>query len=437
MVTTSEEEIAMFDATADDHQDLTVAAEPDAPWVHPSILKVERLADVTRYTIYVERGAVSDFEGEIEKLNKLIRRHGSVITIVERSTVETTDWLGRVRTNFHYVIDAPAVAGEKAKLAGTFELAEDDVSIYTVVLPGYESHQIEPFKARWQECDHCHADRKRHASFVCEREDGEFVLIGRNCSRAYLGISPADLLARAAVAKMIEGKEEGEEGFFGHRATMFNVEGMVREAYRVAKHLGGYSKETRSLFEDHMAALRGAKDDGYPWKHAKIREEYEGKPIPEINLVDFADYVETATGEFGENLRIALSCEYAKLKRKGIIIAGAGLYVGRALKRERDAATQAALPTAKHVDAPVGRRVDFVAAVIKTRPYESMYGAGMMIQMRAADGSNAIQFTSGENTPEAGKTYAVRGTIKKHDKDRLTGEPQTTLTRCAFKEILV
>lgn len=437
MVTTSEEEIAMFDAAAEDHEIPAVEAEADAPWVHPSILKIERLTDVTRYTIYVERGAVSDFEAEIEKLNKLIRRHGSAITIVERSIVETKDWLDRRRDNFHYVIDAPAVAGEKAKLAGTFELAEDNESIYTVVLPGYEEAQIAAFKPRWQECDHCHADRKRHASFVCEREDGTFVVIGRNCSRAYLGISPADLLARAAVARMIEGKDEDEEGFFGFRTSMFNVEEKVREAYRVAKHLGGYSKETRSLFEDHMRALRGAKDDGYPWKYAKIREEYEGKPIPEINLVDFADYVESATGDFGENLRIALGCEYAKLKRAGIVIAGTGLYVGRALKRERDAAARADLPTAKHIEAPIGKRVDLVATVIKTRPYESMYGAGMMIQMRAADGSNAIQFTSGENTPEAGKTYAIRGTIKKHDKDKRTGEPQTMLSRCIFKEVLV
>jgi hypothetical protein len=433
-MTPSTEDIAMNALATIDTPE--IEATDLEPWVHPYILGVEHLGAVDRYTLYVERQAEREFLDEIKKLNKLIKRHGTEITIVDRQFSESTDWLGRIQTKLRYVFDAPAVAGEKAKLAGTFELAEDGVQIYTTTVPGYSEDQIAPFKARWQECDHCGYDRKRHASFVCEREDGEFVLIGRNCSRAYLGLSPADLLARAAVAKLIEGNQGDEEGFFGFStASKFHVESKVREAYRVAKHLGGYSKGARELFYQHMAALRGAQDERGSRRFANIRREYEGKPIPEINLAAFAEYIRTARDDYGANLRTALSMEYAKTKRIGTVVSGVGMFVGDTMKRAVETKAMGYIAPAKLLDGPDGARVDFVTKVLKVFPYEGRFGAGKAVIMRSVDGSNCIHFTTGEFTPEAGSTYAVRATIKKHGQERGGTDPQTVVTRATYKAV--
>jgi hypothetical protein len=162
-------------------------------------------------------------------------------------------------------IESPAVAGKKAKLIGAFEAAEDGESVYRHALNGATEADIEPFLARWQDCDHCGFKRDRRASFVCETEDGQRVVIGRQCSRDFLGLDAAELLAREAIRKSLSaGGEDEEESSGGWGTRYIHVPSLVLKAYLVAKRLGGYSRDTSDVFRDHVAALEGARDFGAP-----------------------------------------------------------------------------------------------------------------------------------------------------------------------------
>lgn len=411
---------------------------PTQAWTNPRIGAKESFDKFDRYTITADYDARADVHIEIAKVNKLIKRHGGEVRIVGEEIIEKAGYVpGRVVRKVIFTIEAPAVAGEKAKLAGAFELAEDGVSIYTAVVKPYTEEQVAPFKDRWQECDHCGYDRKRHASFVCEKLDGTFTLIGRNCSKAFLGLSPAELLARAAVAKVLDNAGDADEDGWGGGggSNLIYMETLVDRAYRVALHLGGYSRYIKDKFLQHMWALGGAKDHYPDTTNRDIRREYEGKYTEKLNLVAFADYIDRATGDFGENLRVAFSCEYVKPKRVGLIIAGVGMFVGRALKLVEEAKNAKLKPPAKLLAGAEKDRVDFVAEVTKTIPFENDFGGGIMIIMMGADGENVIHYATGENTPDAGKRYAVRGTIKKQGTARFDGQPQTTITRATYKEV--
>jgi hypothetical protein len=427
-------------AGADDRH---VDEEFDAgPWRHPRVSEVVDLdAGRQRFSILCDDGQDREIKALVAKLNKKLGKWGQTITIVADETKVKDHWFKKTWdgkpvqiTQVLLTIEAPTVSGKKAKLIGSFEGAEDGVSVYRHALNGATEADLEPFLPRWQECDHCGLKRHRQSSFLCETLDGARVVIGRQCSRDYLGLEASELLAREAVRKALAagGDEEYDEDRPRGGGSYIHVETVVRAAFRVAKRYGGYSKDTSERFRletDSLLGMRGKEHD----QNRAAYKEFEAKHPPgDLDLEDFARYVKSATGDFGENLNTALACEYAKAKRKNLIVAGAGLYVGRTLKRAAEKAEQADQPPAKHLEGVEKQRVDFTGTVERCFTKDGIYGITTIISILADDGSRCVHYSTGEAKPEAGKHYAIRGTIKRQGKNNRTGEPETVLARATY-----
>lgn len=443
----------------------------DYVWKNPRISERTDLENGRQvYTVLCDDGQEHELKALILKLNKKLKKWDQTIEVVEEKEVLKEHWLrghfvGRevtddersrgVKQKFDYnigrvaqrgfvrqvllTIESPAVAGKKTKLIGSFELAEDGVEVYRHALNGASQADIEPFIARWRDCDHCGYVRNRRASFVCEDVDGNRSIIGRQCSRDFLGLDAAELLAREAIRKVLSnGGEEDEDRVGGGGTYYIHVETLVQRAYLVAKRMGGYSKDQRDTFLQHLAALEGAKDydKRYP-TYENLRNEYKAwvvkaKPEP-LDFLQFADYVFAVTSDFGHNLQVAFSMEWAKPKRRTLLAAGVGLYIGRLLKQEREKTAQEQLP-AKHLDAAEGKRVDFNGKVEKTIPLTSDFGLKTLVAIVCPDGSRCVHFCTSEVVPEAGKTYAIRATVKKHATNKRFGTPETTITRAVYTD---
>lgn len=438
--------------------------QPDYVWKNPRISERTDLENGRQvYSILCDDGQEVDLKALIAKLNKKLGKWGQTINIVSEEVSFKTHWLrkGAWKVSDNEVsetpsaiarregygdrqmqvrqvlltIDSPAVAGKKTKLIGSFELAEDGVNVYRHALNGATSTDIEPFLARWRDCDHCRFKRSRKSSFICEDEQGRRAVIGRQCSRDFLGLDAAELLAREAIRKTLSaGGEDDEDERISFGIRYIHVETFVQRAYLVAKRLGGYSREMREEFLDHLAALEGAKDYGRDRHYTDLRAGYvewmqKAKPEP-LDFHAFADYIFGATGDFGENLRIAFSCEWAKPKRRTLLAAGVGLYIGRLLKQAK-ATVVDTRPPAKHLDAAEGKRVDFVGTVERTIPLPSDFGIKTLIAILAPDGSRCVHYCTSEVQPEAGKRYAIRATIKRHE-NRSNFGPQTVITRAVY-----
>ncbi|AFU88103.1 hypothetical protein CcrColossus_gp233 [Caulobacter phage CcrColossus] len=420
------------------------------------------------YTILCDDGQEEEIKALILKLNKKLKKWDQTINILAEDEVIKEHWLrghhvgaevtdaerssdqkmkfdyninsiayrGKVRQVL-LTIDSPAVAGKKTKVIGSFELAEDGVEVYRHALNGASQADIEPFISRWRDCDHCGYVRNRRASFVCEDAEGNRSIIGRQCSRDFLGLDAAELLAREAIRKVLSnGGEEDEDRVGGGGPVYIHVETLVQRAYLVAKRMGGYSKDQRDTFLDHLAALEGARDYGRSDHYATLRAEYKewvakAKPEP-LNFMKFADYVFSASGDFGHNLQIAFSLEWAKQKRRTLLAAGVGLYIGRLLKLEKEKAAQDRLP-AKHLDAVEGKRVDFNGTVERTIPLSSDYGLKTLVSIVCPDGSRCVHFCTSHVVPEAGKTYAIRATVKEHKTNKRFGTPETVISRAIYE----
>lgn len=448
----SAEDISDYERASDNYQK---GLDADGqPLRHPRLGEVEHLEGFDRYTVTVDAECEGDVLAVVKKLNNMVKRHGGEVRVTAADRISVPHSWRKVRDRdtgrkvplmvdqIVMTIEAPAVAGERAKLVGSFELAEDNVSIYHNTVPGFSGADMEPFAGRWQECDHCGKRRARHASFVCEQADGTRVLIGRQCSMAYLGLSPSDLLARASIARELDGEGGDEDGMSFGRSLGMHVETVMLRAYRVAKHFGGYSRHIREDFYQHMDALAGRKDERGDYTYANLRRMYAEKPpIEPMDLEAFADWLwERRNDEFVSKLNIIFSCEYVKPKRFALLVAGVGSYIGRLIRtadeRAADAAKKAAMPAPKHVDAEVGKRFDAEGVVLRTAPFSNDFGGGVVIAIRCDDGSNLLHWYSAcRNPPSKDDRVKLRATVKKHGVDQRSGEPQTVITRAKYEVV--
>lgn len=403
------------------------------------------------FTLVVDDGAEKGIREAVAKMDRKVKRWGGEVKIIAEDEQFVEHWLkkrgpdGKIKMVRQLVltIETPALLGtSRTKLVGTFELAEDGVEVYRHALGDADPAILEPYLIdnRWKGCDHCGYNRDRHSTFLCELEDGSLKLVGRQCSQDYLGLEPADILARDAIYRTIVGKTDEEDGGWGGSWTnTFHVESLVRRAYRVCKRHGGYSRDASDKIFNDIAALEGAVDFGRSTHYRDIRAFYKALPEPEpLDLIDLAEFVEKMDGDYGQNVRIAFGCEYAKMKRRRIVVSGVGVYVGKLATRkqrlEQEARDAASRPAAKHLDGKVGDRLTIVAKVDRTNPFNNNFGGGVVVSMTTADGAKLVHFSTLAFTPEVGKTYAVKATIKDHAKNRINGSPETIVTRCAYTE---
>lgn len=435
------------DAAADD------AGDEVRNWRHPRLGDAEAVSEgVIRFDLTCDDRAEVDVRKSIDKLNRRMKKWGGEVKITAEQEVFKDHWArkrdiaGRIIQIRQVIltVEAPALAGtERTKLVGSFEMAEDGVEVYRHALGDADPAILEPYLKddRWRGCDHCGFNRHRKATFLCEMADGSLKLVGRQCSRDFLGLDPGDILARNTIYRELAGLagDEESEGAWGSFPTMFHVPGFVEVAYRVAKRFGGYNGEVANQMLTHIAALQGAADFGRSTTMKDIRADYARLPEPEpLNLVDLVDFVDRLKGGYGQNVRTAFSCEFAKFKRRRLVLSGVGVYVGNLITRAqaaREAAEKAARrPAPKHLTGALKERLTFRAEVDRCSPFNSQFGPGLAVAMTAEDGSKVVHFATGDVKAEKGKTYTVKATIKAHETDRQSGGPQTVVSRAVYTE---
>lgn len=430
-----------------------VVDTPVETWRHPRLGDIEALdSGVVRFDLTCDDRAESDVRKAVEKLSRRLKKWGGEVKITAEREVFKEHWSRRKLPNGEprmvrqviLTVEAPALAGTaRTKLVGSFELAEDGVEVYRHALGDADPAILEPYLKdnRWRGCDHCGFNRHRKATFLCEMEDGSLKLVGRQCSRDFLGLEPGDILARSTIYRELAGLagDEDSEGAWGSFPSMFHVESYVRTAYLVAKRYGGYNRELAFDMMQDVAALEGAVDFGRSTTYQDIRDRYAALPAPEpLDLQALCDFVDAMDGDYGRNVQIAFACEYAKLKRRRLVMSAVGVYVGKVLtqaQRAREAAEREARMPARHLAGAVKDRVTFRAVIDRCTPYTSQFGYGLVIAMTGEDGARVVHFSTSDVKPEVGKTYAVKATIKAHETDRRSDAPQTVVTRAVYTEV--
>lgn len=280
-------------------------------------------------------------------------------------------------------------------------------------------------------CDHCGTTRKRTDTFLLRTPEGAIKQIGRNCLADFL--RSADIEIAVSLWTLIEELHAASSG-----DDSFDGEG------------GGYWVQATSTAEFLAAACACVRLDGFrpasfdnptkaaaawlsgpaprdpdalaSWKAAQPTKEDAAKAI----LVRAWAIANTELGDYSHNLRIACSLDVVGHRSPGILASAVVAY-DRAMGAEATRALRAIAKPSEY-QGTVGKREAWKLTVTKVVSWDGQYGTTHMHLMSDENG-NVFKWASSSARLDEGKTFTVRGTVKKHEEYK--GTKQTTLSRCA------
>ena len=308
------------------------------------------------------------------------------------------------------------------------------------------------FRSRGPACDHCKVKRRRGDTFVLKHEDGRVMQVGSTCIADFLGSDDAGKLAAQAsyfgmASDMAEGGC-GDEGFGGGNSGSGEVDLLSFLAYAAwaVRKVGWVSRTAaREKGEDDNATA----DHAWRWltdKEAAKKAEVEIADEDSALAASAAGWAEQLSdaaidadsGDYLHNLRAVARTGLASKKRAGIAASMIVAYqreVAKAREAADRAAARALLPLADSHVGEVKKRGTWDVVLVFVTGYESRYGYTTVLRFEVEATGQTITWKasdSGVTRADAGKRYALTGTVKKHDVYR--EQKQTLVTRCKLVE---
>lgn len=382
-------------------------------------------------------------EAEISRLNKRAAKLGVGSIILNIQGYETVTKLHKpTGIEYQQIYVLVELQGVSPKLAGwtlvaaveRLESGENQVRS----VPGQECPTF--FRNANVSCDHCGTSRRRKEIFVLRHESGEYKQVGRQCIADFLGGKTPEAILGAAemlwAAEACCGEADDFEycgGGRGDRST--NTELFLSATAICIRKLGWVSKK---VAEDRAIASTGSDVLRLLYQHDKYTTEW----IKENELVIQDRDCELAAKAlaWGKSLpvdgddylyNLGVACRNVAVFPKSVGIM-ASLLSAYGREMDRQAGIEAkrvenAKIERKHVGQP-GKRETFTLTVKGMRQFPGDYGVKTLVRFEDADRNIYTWWASGDPAwLEEGQTYAVVGTVKKHEDYK--GIPQTVLQR--------
>lgn len=336
---------------------------------------------------------------------------------VERHTVAAVDFTvecdGLIKAN-GWTVCAKIEHGEKGNIVTGFGNRAIRPEWYTVA----------------PNCDHCHVNRFRSVTFICENEAGEIRQVGRTCLKDYTGISPSTAAMWAEVQDLVDTGFDCTTDEWAERksAQMYEVSTVLAHAYDLIKEFGyrksDESMSTREKIGDRLRSGARPSDEGL--KNATVYIRW----LSDLDAAIKEEKTIATVGDIERNcIPLALS-GFAKMSHVGrlaYIPIAHKRYLERVEQEEaKEAARKAAAETSAYVGGIGERLLVKLATAELITSWDGMYGTTWLYRFTDESGNVFIWYASRPCEAEGGTT--IKATVKDH-KER-DGVKQTILTRC-------
>lgn len=364
------------------------------------------------------------------------------------SDPQTGEFLKETVVSIFYPI---LVKGETPKYAGWTLVAalqhiaangENEAAMFIRTVPG------QALPADWrhadQKCDHCQAIRRRLETFVVKHEDGTLKQVGRQCIADFLGhqdperyaqmaewlLSASDIMTEAEDEDGEMGSGRGDrtvwlETYLGFVAMTIRNHGWLSRT-KARELADTHARSATADIAFHAMTERPSKQNPHPPKPEEQDHDLVKKAIEWLRT-DLAK--RSDLNDYQHNLTVI--CTRDVVISKGFGVAASLL---PAYQREMGFVSERKLRFEQEKNSvhfgEAGKREVFDLTVTKIIPSQSDFGATFIHKFVDAKGNIATWFSTGRQL-EIGKTYKIKGTVKKFDEFR--GVKQTVLTRCSVE----
>ena len=302
-------------------------------------------------------------------------------------------------------------------------------------------------------CDHCHAARRRSDTFVVRDREGKLSQVGRQCLQAYTGL--ADPLALCSTAEILfslsELLSDSEDDDFGG--------GCATDRYVTIAHFLPYVacsiRESGWLSRSDATAqgCRSASTCDMAFSHGVYATpQTKDRYVPvekDFNLASaviefcesyFAERDVDGLTDYENSLRVAMASGIAHPKFAGLVASSIQFYKRDLERRARRESWQKMVECSKF-QGTVGERLVFEGLkVLSHHERGNDFGVTHIYSLVDESGNAFVYFASRDMSFEVGQVVALNATVKKHEtrvprlKDGTTGAAyaQTVITRCSL-----
>jgi len=335
-------------------------------------------------------------------------------------------------------LSAPTLKLAGWSFVGRIEHLKTDDGVANLIYNAPGTEVPIKYREREQLCDHCKVNRYRKDTFIVQHDNGETKQVGSTCLSDFLGVDASRFLAWASLIQVFTGslddKWNNESGGRQSRAyPLWQILDVAAASYMDR----GYVSRDKAYETDSMATAdvissyltaktdkeRNALITPCPSEEWKIKGKNLAKEAEEFVLElatrDFADL----DNDYLCNLAVVGKAGFCPWKAVGIL--GSAIVAVERDKERRN--KNAENLNSKHQGVIKHRIVVEDATVILARPFEGMYGSGIIYRFRA-DGNLYTWFASNHNTSlDVDDVVSFVATVKKHDTDKYAGGAEVTI----------
>lgn len=293
-------------------------------------------------------------------------------------------------------------------------------------------------------CDHCKTKRARKTTFVLRDTYGNFIRIGRNCLKDYLGLT--DLEGALGIWSLVKDLNDldwtGDTDVKWSGPTASHVVDFVAAAFRAVELHGWAKSSAERSTADQAAWAVGPRPSHHPeyskeWDTAQPTDDHVKQALEAIAWITTV----TTRNEYEYNLQTAVKPGVVLAKTQGLI---ASLTVAHKRYLDREASNKLALEASnksKHCG-NVGCRYARRLVVTKTHESHGEFGRKVMYAMQDMDGNLFKWWSSGgcwltdEQELKTGDCLWFTFKVKRHGKAWVPGQgdvggPETLIERAS------
>jgi hypothetical protein len=282
------------------------------------------------------------------------------------------------------------------------------------------------YRSAKSNCQHCNCNRYRKDTYLVRHTTGAVMQVGSTCIKSFLGgNSPDDILNRANfIAELLTFVSGCNGSFDGSGEPQYHINTFLAHTNSCIRDYGWLSKSKASIEGGTPTSIYVASSLESPRSYSKIS--------------DVDNTVAKTVAYWAENLSDD-SCDKSDYLYNIRAIARSGMVERRTFgfAASMIAAYNKALSdmdqtkNSNHIGT-IKSRITLNLTLKRQFSYSGSYGTSTKFIFADDNGNVLTWSTSSSKNLEDGKTYCIKGTIKKHGEYK--GTKQTELSRC---EIIV